>query len=180
MPLNLIKNIPLDLTEHNLDLSDLSLSLEFNESLMAPDGLKIIVAMANKKKSILSKHHIITSELFERISPCGSIVFNSEHTAQIDLTSLGLDVDRIFFIVAHPTPNLQQCLGGVEDVMVRLASSNNLEFACINLSMDCEFDNATLLGEFYRTSHGCGWAVNNTSLGFPNGWKGVIKALGCI
>ncbi|MFD7509614.1 TerD family protein [Streptomyces sp. NPDC059853] len=136
-------------------------------------------------KIVSDQHFIFYNNL---TSPDGAIQHTGDNltgdgdgddeTINIDLSSLGADVDKVVFPVSiHDADNRGQNFGQVRNAYIRVTNQNGgTEIARYDLTEDASTETAMVFGELYR--NGAEWKFRAVGQGYASGLAGIAQDFG--
>ncbi|MCU4747434.1 MULTISPECIES: TerD family protein [Streptomyces] len=136
-------------------------------------------------KIVSDQHFIFYNNL---VSPDGAIQHTGDNTTgdgdgddetiNINLGSLGADVDKVVFPVSiHDADNRGQNFGQVRNAYIRvLNQTGGSEIARYDLTEDASTETAMVFGELYR--NGAEWKFRAVGQGYASGLAGIAQDFG--
>ncbi|AKG44539.1 TerD family protein [Streptomyces xiamenensis] len=136
-------------------------------------------------KIVSDQHFIFYNNL---VSPDGAIQHTGDNTTgdgdgddetiNINLGSLGADVDKVVFPVSiHDADNRGQNFGQVRNAYIRvLNQAGGGEIARYDLTEDASTETAMVFGELYR--NGAEWKFRAVGQGYASGLAGIAQDFG--
>ncbi|CAL9448599.1 TerD family protein [Streptomyces sp. JH002] len=136
-------------------------------------------------KIVSDQHFIFYNNL---VSPDGAIQHTGDNTTgdgdgddetiNINLGSLGADVDKVVFPVSiHDADNRGQNFGQVRNAYIRvLNQAGGSEIARYDLTEDASTETAMVFGELYR--NGAEWKFRAVGQGYASGLAGIAQDFG--